>query len=176
MPVLSEMTEAEIAAALTVLHARDVASYNERVALEDELQRRATSARGEAVLEALRHQRFGVSFDFRPAVFCRIPDSDWIEDDYDTQEAVTRVEKALSSRDIFQAFVVGTHKFLVRYEGDRFYVWPYDRKDKDAWATLISFVEERLPGNFDTKYDLECLDVVLPTIRELAGRPKPEPA
>lgn len=175
MPTLDEMSEAEIAAALTDVHARNVALYHERTALEGELQRRATSARSEAVVEALRHERFGVSFDFRPAVFCRIPDSDWVEGEPDVQEVVSRVERALSSRDAIQPFTVGSHRFFVRHEGDRFYVWPHDRKDKDAWATLLALVDERLTGSFDTRYDLECLDTVLPAVREVSGRPKPEP-
>lgn len=177
MPNPTDMSEAEIAAALTEITERERALNEERRALLTEVQRRATEARGEAVIEALRHERFGVSFDFRPTIFCRIPDSDWIEGEYDVQEVVSRVEGALASRDQTSLFVLGQHKFFVEYQGDRFRVYPSDRRDKDAWAVLLSLIEDRFPVNFDTGYGLDVVDVVLPTVRELFSRPekRPEP-
>lgn len=164
MTALTDMSEDEIKAALAALHNQSVVIATERHRLDDELRRRDQATRSKAVVEALGHANFGLSLDAQIAVCCRIPDSDWIEGDWEAQELTAKVQGAIG-RDIgvTHTVTIGSARFSLRNDGDRFYIWPHNRMDLGAWEALIALAGGRLA--LSSSHDIEALERVLPLLR-----------
>lgn len=164
MTTLADMSEDEIALALAALHNQSVVIATERHRLDDELRRRDQATRHKVVVEAMGHDKFGLSLDVQLAVCCRIPDSDWIEGDWEAQELAAEVRSAIGrSGGLIQTVVIGLTMFNLRDDGDRFYIWPNNRMDLSAWEALIALAGGRLARS--SAYEIKALDTVLPLIR-----------
>lgn len=130
----TEMSDQDLAAAIT--HSIDSCRvlYSRRQELESEQRRRKSGERDNLFEDLLDHDRFGKSFHTQAYVSIRIPDSDWIEGAYDVQALVGKTN-------IFEDNSILSYKghtYYYRFDHTNLEVFPVQQNSIEAWTILLS--------------------------------------
>lgn len=136
---LSSLSEEAIKVKLAELTTQTHALFTERVLLEQEVGRRKVAERGTTLEKMLVHDRFGAHVRVDVWLEIRIPDSDWIEDDYEAQDLAHTVGQDFHGT-AFDDLVIEFRgrKLKARNMGDRIQVQPMDYADLEQWAFLLA--------------------------------------